>query len=267
MSGAHLLIVDDDDRIRELLKEYLARGGYRVTAAAGAAAARRLIETLAFDLLVLDVMMPGEDGMSLARWVRARGSTPILMLTAKAENESRIEGLALGADDYLAKPFEPQELSLRIAAILRRSGPPAGDARTLGLGDCAFELERAELTRAGQPIRRRSRPLQDIHRTHRGRCRNKRYSICRNAVRGADVDREWTTPAGMELPVWRSRSASAALTSRYRFGRGNRGLFSRCTGNGSDPTARRFSRRRRGGICGVSREFAYTLLKICGHAG
>ena len=153
MSGAHLLIVDDDDRIRELLKEYLARGGYRVTAAAGAAAARRLIETLAFDLLVLDVMMPGEDGMSLARWVRGRGATPILMLTAKAEIESRIEGLALGADDYLAKPFEPQELSLRIAAILRRSGPPAGDARTLSLGDCAFELERAELTRAGRPIR------------------------------------------------------------------------------------------------------------------
>ncbi len=153
MSGAHLLIVDDDDRIRELLKEYLTRGGYRVTAAAGAAAARKLIETLAFDLLVLDVMMPGEDGMSLARWVRGRGATPILMLTAKAETESRIEGLALGADDYLAKPFEPQELSLRIAAILRRSGPPAGDTRTLALGDCAFELERAELTRAGQPIR------------------------------------------------------------------------------------------------------------------
>ena len=153
MSGAHLLIVDDDDRIRELLKEYLARGGYRVTAASGAAAARRLIETLAFDLLVLDVMMPGEDGMSLARWVRGRGQTPILMLTAKAEAESRIEGLALGADDYLAKPFEPQELSLRIAAILRRSAPSGIAAGTLLLGDCAFDLERAELTSDGKLVR------------------------------------------------------------------------------------------------------------------
>jgi two-component system phosphate regulon response regulator OmpR len=153
MSGAHLLIVDDDDRIRELLKEYLARGGYRVTAAPGAAKARRLIETLAFDLLVLDVMMPGEDGMSLARWVRGRGPTPILMLTARAEAESRIEGLALGADDYLAKPFEPQELSLRIAAILRRAGASGDGARSLALGDCAFDLERAELSCGGRPVR------------------------------------------------------------------------------------------------------------------
>jgi two-component system phosphate regulon response regulator OmpR len=155
MSGAHLLVVDDDDRIRELLKEYLSRGGYRVTAAAGAEAARKLLDTLAFDLLVLDVMMPGEDGFSLARWVRSRGPTPILMLTARGDAGDRIEGLALGADDYLAKPFEPQELSLRIAAILRRSNGREGDStsRLLVLGDCAFDLERAELTCDGKPIR------------------------------------------------------------------------------------------------------------------
>jgi two-component system phosphate regulon response regulator OmpR len=152
-AGSHILVVDDDDRIRELLKEYLAREGFRVTASAGAIQARKLIETFAFDLLVLDVMMPGEDGMSLARWVRSRGQVPILMLTAKAEAESRIEGLALGADDYLSKPFEPQELSLRIAAILRRSGRGGDGARSLTLGEHAFDLERAELSRGGKPVR------------------------------------------------------------------------------------------------------------------
>ena len=108
-------MVDDDDRIRELLKEYLARAGFRVSTAADAAAARRLLEQLDFDLLVLDVMMPGEDGFSLRRWLRGRpgetGRTPVLMLTARGLPDDRIEGLALGADDYLAKPFEPQELA------------------------------------------------------------------------------------------------------------------------------------------------------------
>jgi two-component system phosphate regulon response regulator OmpR len=132
--GRHILIVDDDDRIRELLKEYLARAGFRVTAASGGAPARRLIESLAFDLAVLDVMMPGEDGFSLTRWLREQrgpaGRTPILMLTARGQSEDRIEGLKLGADDYLAKPFEPEELLLRIEAILRRAQdrpPPAGE--------------------------------------------------------------------------------------------------------------------------------------------
>src|SRR5437588_8777631 len=121
----HLLIVDDDDRIRELLKEYLARQGFRVTAAAGGAAARRLIGHLDFDLAVFDVMMPGEDGFSLTRWLREQrgpaGKTPVLMLTAMGETSDRIEGLKSGADDYLGKPFEPEELLLRIEAILRRA--------------------------------------------------------------------------------------------------------------------------------------------------
>src|ERR1700761_6333164 len=132
--GRHLLIVDDDDRIRELLKEYLARAGFRVSAANGGASARRLLGAIDFDLAVFDVMMPGEDGLSLTRWLReqrgAAGRTPVLMLTARGEPENRIEGLKLGADDYLAKPFEPEELLLRIEAILRRAhdrpSPPGG---------------------------------------------------------------------------------------------------------------------------------------------
>src|SRR5690606_7609447 len=124
-SERHLLVVDDDDRIRDLLKQYLARHGFRVTAAPGGAQARKLIETIAFDLAVFDVMMPGEDGFSLTRWLRelkgAAGRTPILMLTARGLAEDRIEGLKLGADDYLPKPFEPEELLLRIEAILRRA--------------------------------------------------------------------------------------------------------------------------------------------------
>jgi two-component system phosphate regulon response regulator OmpR len=153
----HLLVVDDDDRIRDLLREFLARAGFRVTTAADAASAWRLIETLDFDLMVLDVMMPGEDGVTFARRLRARtdqpGRTPILMLTARGESEARIAGLTAGVDDYLAKPFEPQELLLRIEAILRRAGPRDAGPTSLSLGDCAFDMERGELTRAGAQIR------------------------------------------------------------------------------------------------------------------
>jgi len=152
----HLLVVDDDDRIRALLKEYLTRAGFRVTAAADAEAARRILALLDFDLLVLDVMMPGEDGFSLARWVREGGPsrlTPVLMLTAKDAAEDRIEGLKTGADDYLAKPFEPQELLLRIEAILRRAGARPALSANLSLGSCAFDLDRGELTRDGELIR------------------------------------------------------------------------------------------------------------------
>jgi len=157
-AGRHLLVVDDDDRIRELLKEYLAREGFRVTTAAGGAAARRLLETLAFDLAVVDVMMPGEDGFSLVGWLRAQrggaGATPVLMLTARGEPEDRIEGLRRGADDYLAKPFEPEELVLRIGAILRRAqARPAPVGAALALGRCAFDPERGELTVDGAPVR------------------------------------------------------------------------------------------------------------------
>jgi len=143
--GRHLLIVDDDDRIRELLKEYLARAGFRVTAAPDAARARKLMAELTFDLAVFDVMMPGEDGLSLTRWVRERDATPVLMLTAKGEAEDRIGGLSVGADDYLSKPFEPQELLLRIEAILRRTQGHGGDRGRVSLGAFVFDLDRCEL--------------------------------------------------------------------------------------------------------------------------
>lgn len=153
----HLLIVDDDDRIRELLKEYLARAGFRVTAAAGGAPARRLLEAMDFDLAVFDVMMPGEDGFSLTRWLRDQrppaGRTPVLMLTAMGEAADRIEGLRLGADDYLAKPFEPEELLLRIEAILRRAQDRPAPGGPLSLGCCRFDPDRGELTRDGAPVR------------------------------------------------------------------------------------------------------------------
>ena len=153
----HLLVVDDDDRIRELIREYLARAGFRVSIAPEAAAARRLLEHLAFDLVVLDVMMPGEDGFTFARWLRGRpgetGRTPMLILTARGLPDDRIAGLALGADDYLAKPFEPQELVLRIEAILRRAAPRAASGGRLQLGRCSFDPARGELWRGDLPVR------------------------------------------------------------------------------------------------------------------
>jgi two-component system phosphate regulon response regulator OmpR len=152
-SERHLLVVDDDDRLRDLLREFLARAGFRVSAAPDAAAARRLMEGLNFDLLVVDVMMPGEDGFALTRSVRARSLTPILMLTARGEPTDRIEGLKLGADDYLAKPFEPQELLLRIEAILRRAGARTASSGRLALGTFTFDPGRGELFDGEAPVR------------------------------------------------------------------------------------------------------------------
>ncbi|MGV9007173.1 MAG: response regulator [Brevundimonas sp.] len=154
--GRHLLIVDDDDRIRELLKEYLAREGYRVTGAAHAAAARRLMELIEFDLVVLDIMMPGESGLDLTTWVRSKAetsSTPVLLLTARGEADDRVEGLSRGADDYMTKPFDPRELALRIDAILRRTGGKPMSPREIKLGTAVFDMERLELTRDGAPLR------------------------------------------------------------------------------------------------------------------
>jgi two-component system phosphate regulon response regulator OmpR len=154
----HLLVVDDDDRIRGLLKEYLARAGFRVTAASDAAGARRMLLALDFDLMILDVMMPGEDGLSLTRAIRSepgpKAHTPILMLTARGMADERIEGLSSGVDDYLSKPFDPQELLLRIEAILRRTGGRRERAgQRLTLGHCSFDLGRGELLISGQPVR------------------------------------------------------------------------------------------------------------------
>ena len=149
----HLLVVDDDRRIRDLLSRFLFAEGYRVTTANNAAEARAKLDSLSFDLLVLDVMMPGETGFQLAKSLRASSSVPILMLTAKAETESRITGLELGADDYVPKPFEPRELSLRIASILKRTTPaPAPVIESVRFGDFVFHLARGELKRGDEII-------------------------------------------------------------------------------------------------------------------
>lgn len=148
MSGpdAHVLVVDDDARIRELLGRFLRKSGYLVTTARDAAQARRLLTGLDFDLIVLDVMMPGEDGIALTRDLRRRQETPVLLLTAKGETADRIAGLESGADDYLAKPFDPRELLLRIAAILRRvPAERASGPRFLGFGPLRFDVTRGEL--------------------------------------------------------------------------------------------------------------------------
>ena len=153
---AHLLVVDDDERIRSLLKKFLMRNGFLVSTARDAAHARRVLAGLEFDLIVLDVMMPGEDGMALTRALRETLQTPILLLTAKGETDNRIEGLEAGADDYLPKPFEPKELLLRINAILRRMpDTSAADAapKVLSLGMIRYDMERGEMWQGDDLVR------------------------------------------------------------------------------------------------------------------
>jgi two-component system, OmpR family, phosphate regulon response regulator OmpR len=147
--AAHLLVVDDDRRIRDLLSRFLLAEGYRVTTAESAADARARLESLSFDLLILDVMMPGESGFDLAKKLRSASSVPILMLTARDEAQSRIEGLTIGADDYVGKPFEPRELSLRIANILKRTraAPAQPPLEVVRFGDFLFHIVRGELKR------------------------------------------------------------------------------------------------------------------------
>ncbi|HEX7790940.1 MAG TPA: response regulator transcription factor [Afipia sp.] len=148
----HLLLVDDDRRIRDLLSRFLAGEGYRVTTAKSAAEARAKLIGLHFDLLILDVMMPGETGFELARSIRVSSAVPIIMLTARHEAESRIEGLQIGADDYVAKPFEPRELVLRIANILKRAAPVVAPViESVAFGPYVYHLERGEL-RDGEKV-------------------------------------------------------------------------------------------------------------------
>jgi two-component system phosphate regulon response regulator OmpR len=154
----HLLVVDDDARIRELLRRYLAGSGFRVTIAGDAAEARAKLASMEFDLVVLDVMMPGENGFDLTQSLRKTeplrqtGRTPILLLTAMAEPEDRITGLEHGADDYLSKPFEPRELVLRIRNILQRVPASAEVGRQRRFGAFRFDLERTELFRGEEPV-------------------------------------------------------------------------------------------------------------------
>ncbi len=149
----HVLVVDDDQRLRELLRRYLADHGFLVSTAGDAADARAKLASLDFDLIVMDVMMPGEGGLELTRSLRQVKTIPILLLTAMGEAESRIAGLECGADDYLSKPFEPRELVLRINNIMRRIGPVQTSSEPIRLGAHIFDPEREELSRDGRPIR------------------------------------------------------------------------------------------------------------------
>jgi two-component system phosphate regulon response regulator OmpR len=149
----HIMVVDDDQRLRTLLQRYLKQYGFRVTTAGDAAQAQARMVGLEFDLLVLDVMMPGISGIELAKILRAKASRiPILMLTARGESSDRIEGLEAGVDDYLTKPYEPRELVLRIRSILRRT-QPAPRKSELRMGPFRFSSDRGELTREGKPVR------------------------------------------------------------------------------------------------------------------
>ncbi len=149
----HILVVDDDNRLRELLRRYLADNGFRVTVASGSKEARDQLNSMVFDLIVMDVMMPGESGLSLTDSLRKRSAVPILMLTAMGETEDRINGLELGADDYLSKPFEPRELVLRISSILRRVKKLGVPHAGLKIGPYTFDLLRETLFRGEDTIR------------------------------------------------------------------------------------------------------------------
>ncbi len=149
----HILVVDDDDRLRGLLHKYLTENGFRVTTAVDAADARAKMGSITFDLVVLDLMMPGESGLDFAQSLRVTNSVPILMLTAMAETDDRIGGLEAGADDYLAKPYEPRELLLRINNILRRVPAEPDETPTEArLGDLTFDIGREELRRGAEHI-------------------------------------------------------------------------------------------------------------------
>ncbi len=149
----HILVVDDDDRLRDLLSKFLGENGFLVSVASDAADARTKMQTLTFDLIVLDLMMPGESGLDFAQDLRRRDPVPILMLTAMGETEDRINGLERGADDYLVKPFEPRELLLRLNNIIKRAPVTGQPAQDVLMGDVLFRPDRQELSRSGEPLR------------------------------------------------------------------------------------------------------------------
>lgn len=168
----HLLVVDDDERLRALLQRYLSSNGYRVSAAPGAPEARALMKSMEFDLLILDVMMPGESGLDLTRSVRQEFAVPILMLTARGDPEDRIAGLELGADDYLPKPFEPRELLLRVNSLLRRAAPAELPVQgPVRMGEALFDPSTSRLTRSGRPVKLTGAEaaLLQLFATHAGR--------------------------------------------------------------------------------------------------
>jgi two-component system, OmpR family, phosphate regulon response regulator OmpR len=150
----HILVVDDDRRIRELIRSYLMENGFMVSLASSASEARERMRGLVFDLLVLDIMMPGETGLQFTETMRNGGSDiPVLMLSALADTDDRIAGLATGSDDYLVKPFEPRELLLRIKNLLRRTSVALATTTDVRFGEFQFNVSRGELRKSGELVR------------------------------------------------------------------------------------------------------------------
>jgi DNA-binding response OmpR family regulator len=148
-----ILVVDDEPIVREVVVRYLEREGYRTLEAADGDAARATIEQSGLDLVVLDVMLPGIDGLELCRWIRSESELPVIMLTARGEEADRIVGLELGADDYVTKPFSPRELAARVRTVLRRSRPGETQSRRIDFGDVVLEHEAREARKAGVELR------------------------------------------------------------------------------------------------------------------
>ena len=150
---ATVLVVDDEPIVREVVVRYLARAGHHTLEAADGHRARGVIEERDVDLVVLDLMLPGTDGLELCRWIRGRSELPVIMLTARGEEADRIVGLELGADDYVTKPFSPRELAARVRSVLRRAGPAGAVVATLRFGDVELERETRDVRKAGSPVR------------------------------------------------------------------------------------------------------------------
>ena len=182
-NAAHILIVDDDQGIRSLLARYLFDKGFRVTTAVDAACARAAMRGLTFDVVILDVMMPGESGLDLARELKSISSIPICMMTALADPEQRVEGLEAGVDDYVAKPFEPRELLLRLQNILRRGQGSSGAKDEIKMGELTFHVARGELKRQDETIKltERERDLLRLFAQRRG------MPIARHELAGDDT--------------------------------------------------------------------------------
>ena len=191
----HIAVIDDHKDIRELLVRYLGEHGYRVSAAENATSFRRLLETTAPDLIVLDIMMPGEDGLTLCRELRAKSQTPIIFLTAMAEDTDRIIGLEMGADDYLTKPFNPRELLARIKAVIRRtqSLPPTKapvQAKTIRFEDKILDVNRREVTGEdgiATPLSNAEFRLLNVFLEHPGQVLSRDQLLDLTAGRTADV--------------------------------------------------------------------------------
>ena len=150
---ATVLVVDDEPIVREVLVRYLTREGHETLEAADGNAARSVIEVTDLDLVVLDVMLPGADGLELCRWIRGRSELPVIMLTARGEEADRIVGLELGADDYVTKPFSPRELAARVRSVLRRSSSTGEPVAALHFGDVELEQETRDVRKAGATVR------------------------------------------------------------------------------------------------------------------